>query len=111
MSNKRRARAATEVAKQGSNLKLKDKPPPTSTISRKSLGDYNRSHHHAAMRIANDQARADPSDPFTFNRVASLLLGGFCMISDYRVQFRKEERTTESGDPFVIEVPYNIQRP
>ncbi len=76
-----------------------------------SLGLYNRANMQACIAVANKQKHANPSDPFTYDRVMSHLLGGLCLISDYEVEFRNEPRTTESGKSYSIQIPCNQKRP
>jgi hypothetical protein len=76
-----------------------------------SLAKYNRSQMQACITVASKQRAANPSDPYTYDRVMTHLLGGLCMISDYEVEFRNEPRTTETGKPYNIQIPCNQKRP
>ncbi len=65
--------------------------------------------------IAQAQAKADPSDPFVYNRVYSELMQGLGdTINDYDVSFKEESRsyTSENGEEktYSVEVPYNRKR-
>ncbi len=78
---------------------------------RLSLANYNRDHMPSCIAIASKQKTANRSDPFTYDRVMSHLLGGLCMLSDYEVDFRNEPRMTESGKSYSVQVPMNQKRP
>ena len=80
-------------------------------VTNKSLAAYNRSQMSAVIDVAKKQKAANPSDPFTFNRVMSHILNGLCMISDYEVEFRNEPRMTDSGKSYSVQVPFNQKRP
>ena len=80
-------------------------------ITPNSLANYNKANMGACITVANKQRQANPSDPFTYNRVMSHLLSGVCMISDYEVEFRNEPRTTETGKAYSVQIPCNQKRP
>ena len=76
----------------------------------------NREKNRAEIEfIAQAQAKADPSDPFVYNRVYSELMQGLGdTINDYDVSFKKDPRsyTSENGEEktYSVEVPYNRKR-
>jgi len=74
------------------------------------LAAYNKENLNLCQLIAIKQKKANPSDPFTYDRVMAHLLNGLCVISDYEVEFRKESRETEHGSSYSIDVPYNMKR-
>ena len=80
-------------------------------VTRNSLAAYNKSQIDMCRLIADKQRKANPSDPFTYDRVMGHLLSGLCVISDYEVEFRNEPRTTESGKSYSVQIPYNQKRP
>ena len=62
---------------------------------------------------AKEQARANRSDPFVLGRVRSMFLNGAVLEpSDFKVEWSKEERTTELGDHsvrFDVDVPRSVK--
>ena len=74
------------------------------------LAAYNKANMPLCQAIAAKQKKANPSDPFTYDRVMAHLLNGLCVISDYEVEFRRESRETESGKSYSVDVPYNMKR-
>lgn len=73
------------------------------------LATYNRANMTLCTATATKQQKANRSDPSTFNRVMTHLLGGLCLISDYDVQFRKEMRKTATGASYSVEIPHNMK--
>ncbi len=80
-------------------------------MSNKPLAEYNRQNIQQCETTARDQQKANPSDPFTYERVMAHLLSGVCIVSDYMVRFRNEPRKTESGKDYTIQVPFDQKRP
>lgn len=58
----------------------------------------------------SQQAKAEPSDPFTEDRVRAYFREGIAELADFNVRFRKEERVTEKGNKYTVEVPYGQVR-
>ena len=75
------------------------------------LAEYNRTQYTEMRKVATDQAKADPSDPHTYNRVMSHLQNGIATGSDYSVTFQPMERTLADGSRFTVMVPSNMGRP
>lgn len=81
------------------------------------LGNYQREKYKLVIPdIANNQAKADKSDPFIRDRVLTHLRGGLCTINDYQVEFDKVEiplTDIEGNNVGVMhqEVPKNMKRP
>ena len=72
---------------------------------------YHKQAAQQVRHIASQQAKADPSDPFSFNRHASHLLNGVTEMGDYNVDWRTEYRVTSKGDRYSVQVPCNVKRP
>ena len=83
------------------------------SIDSTALSKYNLEHLATAKAKARLMARADPSDPFTYNRVLTHILNGVCVASDYDVEFRKETRYTEREPrkAYKVDIPCNMKRP
>ena len=85
------------------------------SIHSPSLAKYNHKHLRECEAVAAAQAGANPSDPFTYARVLSHMLCGHCLISDYQVDFRKEQRKYVGEDgkelEYTVEVPVNQKHP
>ena len=72
---------------------------------------YNNKVAQKVRHIATQQALADPSDPFSFNRHASHLFNGVTDIGDYNVDWKNEYRITPKGEKFSVQIPCNVKRP
>ena len=64
---------------------------------------------------AQEQAKADRSDPFTYSRVRSHYRNGIVLeTSDYDVEWGREVRNTSFAGrdiEYVVAVPRNVKRP
>ena len=81
-------------------------------------GAYHRDQQ--AQRVyfkALEQAKADPNDPFAFNRCKSHLENGICALEDYSVEFRRSaiDMLDITGERIVgkkvVDFPTNMKRP
>lgn len=63
-----------------------------------------------AMANAANQARADKSDPFVYDRIVSSIYNGASVPEDYSVQWATEKAITQLSKPYVVEVLRPINR-
>ena len=75
------------------------------------LVKFNRQGAMEAARRAENWGRANKSDPFARDVAISHMFNGVCLISDYDVEFRQEERLGYDGTRYTVEVPHNMKRP
>ena len=79
-------------------------------------GDYNKKKYPEDIRrIALDQARADPNDPFAFARVKTHLENGLCNLDDYGVTFKRiSVDLLDFSDQVIgrkmVDVPMKVRR-
>lgn len=99
-------------------LKVSEAKTPVLEALTEKRAEFFRTQHGIAGAIidkAGAQARADKSDPFTYDRVLSHFKCGFPMsIDDYQVDFRPEQREyTSHGETirYSVDVPVNMKRP
>ena len=82
------------------------------SIDRVAKCAYYRQKHALACRVrALEQAKADKSDPHTFNRVLSHLLNGPAELDDYGVEWQAVQKRTAQGAEYALMVPINMRRP
>ena len=85
------------------------------TIDKEARAAHYRGKARARVeQTALDHARADRSDPFTYNRITSRLFAGTEDLDDYHVDWRKETRKvqTQNGTiDYTIEVATNRKVP
>ena len=71
---------------------------------------YAAAYGPAIERMAQDQARADRSDPFAYARVKAHLSQGIGDLSDYDADFVPKTFHTAQGEVYILPVPVNMKR-
>ncbi|KKM21708.1 hypothetical protein LCGC14_1632810 [marine sediment metagenome] len=88
--------------------------PTQDVLARDARIAYFRSLPGMIEEKAQEQARADRSDPFTYARVKAHFNAGVVVEpGDYSVEWGREIRTATFGDrriEFSVQVPRNVKR-
>ena len=71
----------------------------------KALSSFNQRYRYKIAEIAKDHARADKSNPFSFKRTMSHLLGGTAPMDDYSLTWGREHRRSNINPEIEFDVP------
>lgn len=78
--------------------------------TREQIAQENRRNMLRCRYVAQQQQKADPSDPFVYDRVLNLLLNGTAELDDYRVDFVPEVWGKGTRAERTAVVPKNMRR-